>query len=498
MTEEARTNQQVAALAPANGSPDLPMRVTPSLARQSGPIAAPAGAAHRLALICSFLAALDGSNASSEMVSICRGVLDSCLDKPDHAIGWRCEDGDFSFQGWRGMPLAREAIPEELVSRLLAATRVTGALSSDASIRRVFTDICAETVASFPIATGGVLLGFIAFFDCDLQEGDLTLIELITGRMAARMMQVKREREHARQREIWSGLISLVNAVLRSESEEEVCRIILDGANELLSACQGAVPPADKSPVTLPPILNQELLGVLELCGCRANPVASREADLQLLTSFCDLASSLIERTREICRLKQLSFTDPLTGACNRRFFNARLEEEINRSRRQGLEFTVLFIDLDYFKRFNDCYGHFAGDEALKRISEIIKVSLRDMDVVARFGGEEFCVLLPGTSKRMGQLVAERIRKGIARYRFQGEQGSRGARLTASLGVASFPKDGTSAAALLGSSDIALYQAKARGRNRSVAALSAAAGDQHPHAAFVRRRRPEVVSAQPG
>ena len=226
-----------------------------------------------------------------------------------------------------------------------------------------------------------------------------------------------------------------------------------------------------KSLVSIPLKLNEKVLGVLNLSD-KWDLSPFSEEDLDLLTSFSTLASLMIERTQvmeEVCRFEQLSLTDPLTGIYNRRFLNNRIDEEINRSRRQGLEFTILFIDLDHFKNYNDQFGHLAGDEALSKTAEIIKAELRGMDIVARFGGEEFCVLLPGVSKQQAQLVAERIREGVEQERFTGKEGLTDGGLTASLGIAAFPEDGTTLISLLQASDKALYQAKTSGRNRSVA-----------------------------
>ena len=237
-----------------------------------------------------------------------------------------------------------------------------------------------------------------------------------------------------------------------------------------------------KSFISAPLKLNDKVLGVLNLSEKRDLTPFSK-ADLTLLTSFSTLASLMVERTHymeETCRLEQLSLTDPLTGIYNRRFLNDRIEEEINRSLHKGLEFTVLFIDLDHFKVYNDRFGHLAGDEALKRTAKIIKAALRGMDIVARFGGEEFCVLLPGASKQSALPVAERIREGIERMKIPGGEGLTAGRLTASLGVASFPEDGTALTTLLHASDMALYRAKTTGRNRFVAAHSTLVGSHQP------------------
>ena len=160
--------------------------------------------------------------------------------------------------------------------------------------------------------------------------------------------------------------------------------------------------------------------------------------------------------------------TDPLTGLYNRRFLEKRMEQEISRSLRQDLALTVVLLDLDNFKHYNDLCGHLAGDKALKRTARILQHSAREMDIVTRYGGEEFCILLPGTSKKESLLVAERIRHAIEKESFPREQSLPSGRLTASMGIATFPADGNTPRALINAADIALYRAKTEGRNRTI------------------------------
>ena len=249
--------------------------------------------------------------------------------------------------------------------------------------------------------------------------------------------------------------------------------LVSDVEKDLRIAMQNRPHYETKSLISIPLKINEKIIGVLNLSD-KMDLVSFNDEDLDLLTLFSILASLLIERTsvmEEACRFEQLSLTDPLTGLFNRRFLNHRIEEELNRSLHQGLEFTLLFIDLDHFKKYNDRFGHLAGDHALKRAAEIIKSAVRCMDVVTRFGGEEFCVLLPGISKQTALVVAERIREGIESENLH--SGEELGRLTASLGISTFPEDGSTVTTLLHAADIAAYQAKECGRNRSVAAKPA-------------------------
>ncbi len=164
--------------------------------------------------------------------------------------------------------------------------------------------------------------------------------------------------------------------------------------------------------------------------------------------------------------LKVLSSTDPLTGLYNRQHLNSRLGDLLEVSRERGESFALLMMDLDHFKRLNDRHGHLAGDEALKLIADELRAILRDDDYAARFGGEEFLVLLPLVDEKTAILVAERLRSGIEKHPID-LRGNR-VRLTLSIGVAVFPEAGTDADALIQAADHALYQAKSAGRNRTV------------------------------
>jgi diguanylate cyclase (GGDEF)-like protein len=157
---------------------------------------------------------------------------------------------------------------------------------------------------------------------------------------------------------------------------------------------------------------------------------------------------------------EQLSVTDALTGLLNRRYIEARLAEEIKRSNRHGLAMSFMMLDVDHFKSYNDTFGHPAGDEALKMVGDVIRNTLRSADVAARFGGEEFSILLPQTTGEEAAAIAERIRHNIENADFPHRQ------VTVSIGVASCSADLCVSADLVAAADRALYEAKRRGRNR--------------------------------
>lgn len=174
---------------------------------------------------------------------------------------------------------------------------------------------------------------------------------------------------------------------------------------------------------------------------------------------------TLRERNEE---LERLSASDSLTGLSNRRVLTQRLSEELLRSQRQNHSFTVVMLDVDHFKKYNDAHGHPAGDEVLKRVASILRTSTRAGDCTARYGGEEFAVLLSGKGAEEATQLAERIRERVAEEEFTA------GRITISAGIAEFPHHGHTAEAVISSADEALYQAKRDGRNRVACAQSKA------------------------
>ncbi|OGW38514.1 MAG: hypothetical protein A2Y97_00580 [Nitrospirae bacterium RBG_13_39_12] len=164
-----------------------------------------------------------------------------------------------------------------------------------------------------------------------------------------------------------------------------------------------------------------------------------------------------------LLRVESLAITDPLTGLFNRRHFETTLEKEFNRSIRYLSPASCLMIDIDYFKKINDEYGHHTGDVVLKEVSEVIKDCIREIDTVARWGGEEFIVLLPETKKEASLQAALRILRVISEHKFSGIN----RQITVSIGLANIPEPSIDTAEkLINTADLALYEAKAKGRNK--------------------------------
>jgi diguanylate cyclase (GGDEF)-like protein len=202
--------------------------------------------------------------------------------------------------------------------------------------------------------------------------------------------------------------------------------------------------------------------------------IASLSAKNQaLLEMNRELEAKIHERTHELAeadlRLGQLAVTDGLTGLYNHRHFHERLHLEVERSQRSGLPLSLLMLDVDHFKQFNDAFGHPAGDEVLRQLARVFGDARRANDVVARYGGEEFAVILVDTAKFTAAKVAERIRERVHAHDFS-EAAPRAGRLSVSVGVATYPEDGGDAEGLVRVADAALYAAKRAGRNRVVLA----------------------------
>jgi diguanylate cyclase (GGDEF)-like protein len=194
-----------------------------------------------------------------------------------------------------------------------------------------------------------------------------------------------------------------------------------------------------------------------------------------LLTAVCDyfqyvkplLSEPILVEVRLLLQKEEGAYKDELTGLFNRRYFNMELPREMERYRRFGHPFSLLMIDVDHFKLFNDRHGHLAGDQALRTLSGIVNQTARLCDRAARFGGEEFVVILPQSCREEALIAAERIRAEVARSPvvFDGENLGP---ITVSIGVATYPADALDGAQLLGRADEALYLAK-RERNRVAA-----------------------------
>ncbi len=230
-------------------------------------------------------------------------------------------------------------------------------------------------------------------------------------------------------------------------------------------------------------LLLQSFMAVFALTSLIVSAVTDErtEAQLLLLQSIENLESQVMERTAKLQQsetsLKQANFEleklvnlDGLTQIANRRCFDDRLRIEWERLSRERQRMSLLLIDIDYFKRYNDCYGHQTGDECLKTIAQTVEQTLyRPADLVARYGGEEFVAILPNTDLDGAIIVAEQIRSAIANLEIPHQNSDISDRVTASVGITSLiPSPKQKSETLIQQADIALYRAKQQGRNQAV------------------------------
>ena len=195
------------------------------------------------------------------------------------------------------------------------------------------------------------------------------------------------------------------------------------------------------------------------------DPAATSPEVRYVTESVADLCRDIEEKNK---KLDELFILDEKTGLYNYRHFKEHLIIDVERSKRSGSNISMAMIDIDHFKKFNDAYGHIAGDRVLSRIAAIIREQCRSTDVPSRFGGEEFALLFPQTDRAESYEIAERLRQIISAEPFDHERQQPGGQLTVSIGIASFPEDALDWYSLVNNADIALYQAKEKGRNQVV------------------------------
>ena len=213
------------------------------------------------------------------------------------------------------------------------------------------------------------------------------------------------------------------------------------------------------SRMCIPLVSFGQTLGVMVLDS--AQPGSFSVSDIQSLESVADICATATQNAHYVERVKQLAYLDGLTGIFNRRFFELRIEEEVERARRFDSGMAVIMVDIDQFKRLNDEFGHLLGDEVLRQVSSIFYQQLRKIDVVCRYGGEEFAILLSQTSQEHAMGVAEKLRRLIETWQFPGVPRS----VTISAGTATYPDHGTTRDELVKAADSGLYAAKQAGRN---------------------------------
>ena len=223
--------------------------------------------------------------------------------------------------------------------------------------------------------------------------------------------------------------------------------------------------PGALSEIALPLKVDGRVIGVLNAeTGTRG---AYSEDHVRPLTVVAQQAAVVIRAAQLNDEMRQLAVTDPLTGLYNRRYFVERLNDEVRRAQRYGERLALLLVDCDHLKTINDVHGHLSGDRALQALADVMKITLRESDVLARLGGDEFAALLIGTDEERAAEVSERLRKTVTSLRLMSEDGGQ-IDLTISAGAAIFPDAGADVKSLMREADVAMYGAKHNGRNQAI------------------------------
>jgi diguanylate cyclase (GGDEF)-like protein len=389
-----------------------------------------------------------------------------------------------------------------------------------------------KDLVCLPLSAGGRFSACLLLPDPHLSPRDLVLVELLASRTAIRLRLLLDNRERSDDLFLTDRILDRLSSLPLSRSRRELLASVLEAATELLSARKGSLMLVDgtgetlriaackginrqlavslripvgcgiaggvaqrgqtllvqdierdprvvaakrprfqsKSFISLPFKIGERTIGVLNLSDKETmTPFTSAEEKLLgVLLGHGGALVEVAEGRKRVKHLEELTITDPLTELYNRRFLKERFAAEISRSIRQKEPLAVMLIDLDHFKDYNDLCGHLAGDAVLRQTARLLQRCAREMDLVIRYGGEEFCVLLPGASPAEALLVGERMRRAIEKEPFHRQASLPRGTLTASFGIAASPEDGHTAQSLLGSADAALYQAKDQGRNRIV------------------------------
>lgn len=278
---------------------------------------------------------------------------------------------------------------------------------------------------------------------------------------AASFTDFKKEGLQNFRRRIGEGLYGLV-------AETRTSRLVRDVDTEPGLDKKDILSPDIQSIIAVPFGRREKVLGLL--CAFKDRPQSFEWYDLELFRTVAEQVAVALENAKLFEETKLLAITDGLTGLYNHRFFIDGVKIEIERAERYNHNFSLLILDVDQFKHYNDTHGHPKGDEILSGIATLIRKTVRSTDLACRYGGEEFSVILPETGKSAATALAERLREAISEYPFPFRETQPMGAITVSIGVASYPADDKNTDELIRKADDALYRAKEGGRNRVVTA----------------------------
>ncbi|HTR44995.1 MAG TPA: sensor domain-containing diguanylate cyclase [Thermodesulfovibrionales bacterium] len=244
-----------------------------------------------------------------------------------------------------------------------------------------------------------------------------------------------------------------IAAIVPDVSRDERCR----------RKGSGKTTTGTSSLVCVPIKSNEKTIGAIELMSASTGKPFTRD-DLALLARIVDYAAVAIKVASLYQKMAELSVTDDLTKLFNSRYLNRTIEVELQRSERSRTSVSLIFMDIDYFKQVNDEFGHLTGSKLLVEVGQLLLKNLRSIDIVARYGGDEFVIVLPQTPSAVASRVAQRIRKSVEQNVFMKKEGCQ-IKITASFGVASYPESAKTKEELLRLADEAMYRVKNQTRN---------------------------------
>ena len=262
------------------------------------------------------------------------------------------------------------------------------------------------------------------------------------------------------------------NGFLGLAVESGETQLVHDTRIDVRTADDVGLTQVHRSMLVVPMVAETEVLGLLVLGDKR--PGFFEDKHLQTFSIIGGQIAVAVANVQLYRKLEQTAITDGLTGLYNYRYFYQRMMEEMDRVGRYGYNLALVMLDIDYFKKINDRYGHLAGDAVLVRVARIIAGEVRGCDLVARYGGEEFAIMMPETGPGEAMHVAERIRVAVRETQFEFDEARFHVRISA--GVAAYPVHAVNLKEVLGAADAALYQAKEQGRDRNILSDRVGAG----------------------